>query len=241
LYDCQATRAGTHAANFLQGFSGHLQVDGYAGYHALASEHCILVGCMAHARRKFDEALKVLPKASRQNKHGLTQTALRKFARLYAIEKQIKALSTEQRYIIRQEKSKPLMLELKQWCEANVTKTAKEAAIGKAIRYTLNQWDYLVRYLEDGNLQIDNNAAERRIKPFVIGRKNWLFNQTPRGAKASALLYSLVQTAVANNLEPFAYIKYLLTELPKLGRHYEPEALDQFLPWVMTEKIPPLK
>jgi hypothetical protein len=90
-------------------------------------------------------------------------------------------------------------------------------------------------------LQIDNNAAERRIKPFVIGRKNWLFNQTPRGAKASALLYSLVQTAVANNLEPFAYIKYLLTELPKLGRHYEPEALDQFLPWVMTEKIPPLK
>ncbi|CAB5504675.1 Mobile element protein [Bathymodiolus azoricus thioautotrophic gill symbiont] len=151
LYDCQATRAGTHAANFLQGFSGHLQVDGYAGYHPLASEHCILVGCMAHARRKFDEALKVLPKASRQNKHGLTQTALRKFARLYAIEKQIKALSTEQRYIIRQEKSKPLMLELKQWCEANVTKTAKEAAIGKAIRYTLNQWDYLVRYLEDGN------------------------------------------------------------------------------------------
>ena len=94
LYDYQATRAGTHAANFLQGFSGHLQVDGYAGYHALASEHCILVGCMAHARRKFDEALKVLPKASRQNKHGLTQTALRKFARLYAIEKQIKALST---------------------------------------------------------------------------------------------------------------------------------------------------
>jgi len=241
LYDYQATRAGTHAANFLQGFSGHLQVDGYAGYHALASEHCILVGCMAHARRKFDEALKVLPKASRQNKHGLTQMALRKFARLYAIEKQIKALSTEQRYVIRQEKSKPLMLELKQWCEANVTKTAKEAAIGKAIRYTLNQWDYLVRYLEDGNLQIDNNAAERRIKPFVIGRKNWLFNQTPRGAKASALLYSLVQTAVANNLEPFAYIKYLLTGLPKLGRHYEPEALDQFLPWVMTEKILPLK
>ena len=99
----------------------------------------------------------------------------------------------------------------------------------------------MARYLEDGNLQIDNNAAERRIKPFVIGRKNWLFNQTPRGAKASALLYSLVQTAVANNLEPFAYIKYLLTELPKLGRHYEPEALDQFLPWAMTDKIPPLK
>jgi len=241
LYDYQATRAGTHAANFLQGFSGHLQVDGYAGYHALASEDCLLVGCMAHARRKYDEALKALPKARRQNKQGLTQTALRQFTRLYAIEKQIKDLSTEQRYLIRQEKSKPLMLELKQWCEANVAKTAKEAAIGKAIRYTINQWDCLAQYLEDGHLQIDNNAAERRIKPFVIGRKNWLFNQTPRGATASALLYSLVQTAVANNLEPFAYIKYLLIELPKLGRHYEPEALDQFLPWAVTEKIQPLK
>jgi transposase len=86
-------------------------------------------------------------------------------------------------------------------------------------------------------LQIDNNAAERHIKPFVIGRKNWLFNQTPRGADASALLYSLVQTAVANNLEPFDYLRHLLTELPKLGRHYGPVALDQFLPWNLTEKI----
>ena len=86
-------------------------------------------------------------------------------------------------------------------------------------------------------MQIDNNAAERHIKPFVIGRKNWLFSQTPRGADASAVLYSLVQTAIANNLEPFEYLKHLLTELPKLGRHYEVEALDQFLPWNMTEKI----
>ena len=96
------------------------------------------------------------------------------------------------------------MADLKQWCDDNVAKTMKDSLLGKAIRYTINQWDTLVRYLEDGNLQIDNNAAERHIKPFVIGRKNWLFNQTPRGADASALLYSLVQTAVANNLEPFA-------------------------------------
>jgi len=241
LYNYQATRAGAHAANFLQGFSGHLQVDGYAGYHALASDDCILVGCMAHARRKFDEALKALPKESRKNKMGMAQTALRKFTRLYALEKQFKDLTIEQRYLLRQEKSKPLLDELKQWCDNTVTKTAKESAIGKAIRYTINQWDSLIRYIEDGNIQIDNNAAERHIKPFVIGRKNWLFNQTPRGANASALLYSLVQTAVANNLEPFDYIKYLLTELPKLGRHYEPEALDQFLPWNVIEKIKPLK
>ena len=241
LYEYQATRAGAHAARFLQGFSGHLQVDGYAGYHALASDDCILVGCMAHARRKFDEAFKALPKEGRKNKMGMAQTALRQFARLYALEKQFKDLTVEQRYLLRQEKSKPLLEELKQWCDDNLTKTAKDSSIGKAIRYTINQWDSLTRYSEDGNLQIDNNAAERHIKPFVIGRKNWLFNQTPRGANASALLYSLVQTAVANNLEPFDYLKYLLTELPKLGRHYEPEALDQFLPWNLIGKIKPLK
>jgi transposase len=237
LYDYQATRAGQHAKTFLQGFSGHLQVDGYAGYHALEADDCFLVGCMAHARRKFDEALKVLPKASRHNKMGMVQTALRKITRLYAIEKQIKELTTEQRYLIRLEKSQPILDDLKHWCDQAVTKVGKDSLLGKAIRYTLNQWTYLVRYLDEGNLQIDNNAAERQIKPFVIGRKNWLFNQTPRGANASAILYSLVRTAIANNLEPFDYLKFLLTELPKLGRHYEAEALDQFLPWNLTEKI----
>ena len=240
LYEYQATRAGSHAATFLQDFKGYLQVDGFAGYHALASDTCLLVGCMAHARRKFDEALKALPKASRENKFGMAPIALRKFRTLYLLEKQFKNLTVEQRYLLRQEQSKPLMADLKQWCDDNVAKTAKESAIGKAIRYTINQWEYLVRYLEDGNLQIDNNAAERHIKPFVIGRKNWLFNQTPCGATASALLYSLVQTAVANNLEPFDYLKYVLTELPKLGRHYESEALDQFLPWNLIKKIQPL-
>jgi len=241
LYEYQATRAGAHAVNFLQGFSGYLQVDGYAGYHALASDDRLLVGCMAHARRKFDEALNALPKPSRKNKLGRVQTALRKFTRLYALEKQFKNLTREQRYLLRQEKSKPLLDDLKHWCDEQVNKTAKDSALGKAIRYTINQWDHLSRYIDDGNCQIDNNAAERHIKPFVIGRKNWLFNQTPRGAKASAVLYSLVQTAVANNLEPFDYLKYLFTELPKLGRHYEPDALDQFLPWVVAEKIQSLK
>ena len=240
LYDYQATRAGQHAKLFLQGFSGHLQVDGFAGYHVLEADDCFLVGCMAHARRKFDEALKALPKASRRNKMGMVQTALRKITRLYAIEKQIKDLTAEQRYLIRLEKSKPILDDLKQWCEKSVTRTSKDSVLGKAIRYTLNQWAYLIRYLEDGNLQIDNNAAERHIKPFVIGRKNWLFNQTPRGADASAILYSLVQTAIANNLEPFEYLSYLFTELPKLGRHYEAEELDPLLPWNSTEKIKPL-
>ena len=109
--------------------------------------------------------------------------------------------------------------------------------LGKAIHYALNQWQQLIQFIEDGELDIDNNAAERRIKPFVIGRKNWLFSQTPKGAQASATLYSLIETAKANRLEPHAYLRYILTELPKLGRHAEVDEIAQLLPWNCSEKI----
>jgi len=112
----------------------------------------------------------------------MAPTALRKFRALYALEKQFKDLTIEQRYLLRQEKSKPLMADLKQWCDDNVAKTTKDSALGKAIRYTINQWDYLVRYLEDGNLQMIIMPQSDTLSRFVIGRKNWLFNQTPRGA-----------------------------------------------------------
>lgn len=238
LYEYQPTRAGQHAKTFLTGFSGYLQTDGFPGYHIFENEgsEVILLGCMAHARRKFHDALKALPKES-QKKAGMVQNAISKIAKLYAIEKQIKNLTAEQRYLIRQEKSKPLLDDFKKWCDDKVTKTIKDSKLGVAIRYTINQWKYLTIYLEDGHLQIDNNTAEQRIKPFVIGRKNWVMNQTPRGADASAILYSLVQTAKANNLEPYAFLQHILTELPKLGRHYDAEELDQFLPWDLTEKI----
>lgn len=240
LYDYQATRAGRHAKTFLSGFEGYLQTDGFPGYHVMESDGTItLLGCMAHVRRKFDDALKALPKESRK-KPGKVQMALSMIAKLYAIESEIKSLSVEQRYRVRQQKSKPRLDKFKAWCDKSIDQTKKDSRLGLAIRYTINQWKYLTRYLEEGALQIDNNTAEQRIKPFVIGRKNWIFNQTPRGADASAVLYSLVQTAKANNLEPFAYLKYLLTELPQLGRHYEIEALDQFLPWNLAEKIQPL-
>ncbi len=241
LYEYQPTRAGLHAKTFLTGFSGYLQTDGFPGYHIFDGDNSdvILLGCMAHVRRKFHDALKALPK-DKQKKPGMVQMAISKIAKLYAIEKQIKHLNAEQRYLIRQEKSKPLLDDFKQWCDNKVSKTTKDSKLGVAIRYVINQWNYLTIYLEDGNLQIDNNTAEQRIKPFVIGRKNWVMNQNPRGADASAILYSLVQTAKANNLEPFAFLTYILTELPKLGRHYDEEALDQFMPWNLTEKIQPL-
>jgi len=241
LYEYQPTRAGQHAKTFLTGFSGYLQTDGFPGYHIFEGENSevILLGCMAHARRKFHDALKALPKGG-QKKPGMVQMALSKIAKLYAIEKQIKHLNAEQRYLIRQEKSKLLLDDFKKWCDDKVSKTTKDSKLGVAIRYVINQWKYLIIYLEDGNLQIDNNTAEQRIKPFVIGRKNWVMNQNPRGAQASAVLYSLVQTAKANNLEPFAFLTHILTELPKLGRHYDEEALEQFMPWNLTEKIQPL-
>ncbi len=117
----------------------------------------------------------------------------------------------------------------------------KNVKPGKAIHYALNQWTQLTCYIEDSHPEIDNNAAERRIKPFVIGRKNWLFSQTPNGAMASVTLYSLIETAKANKPEPFAYIRYILTELPRLGRHAEPEAFDDLLPWLCAEKIQALQ
>lgn len=241
LYEYQPTRAGQHAKTFLTGFSGYLQTDGFPGYHIFDGDgsNVILLGCMAHVRRKFHYALKALPK-DKQKKPGMVQMAISKIAKLYAIEKQIKHLNAEQRYLIRQEKSKPLLDDFKEWCDDKVSKTSKDSKLGVAIRYVINQWKYLTIYLEDGNLQIDNNTAEQRIKPFVIGRKNWVMNQNPRGADASAILYSVVQTAKANNLEPFAFLQYILTELPKLGRHYDEKALDQFMPWNLTEKIQPL-
>ncbi len=240
LYEYQATRAGGHAKTFLKGFEGYLQTDGFPGYHVIEGDgQVILLGCMAHVRRKFDEALKALPKESRK-KPGKAQMGISMIANLYSVESEIKNLTVEQRYLIRQQKSKPLLDKFKAWCDKSVDQTTKGSLLGTAIRYVINQWKYLTRYIEDGALQIDNNTAEQRIKPFVIGRKNWMVNQTPRGADASALLYSLVQTAKANNLEPFSYLKYLLTELPKLKRHYDAAELDQFLPWNLTEKIRPL-
>ena len=167
--------------------------------------------------------------------------ALNTIAKLYAIEKQCKTMSAEQRYLVRQKKSQPILNQFKQWLDKSAEQVPPKQLPGKAIHYALNQWTQLTCYIEDSHPEIDNNAAERRIKPFVIGRKNWLFSQTPNGAMASVTLYSLIETAKANKPEPFAYIRYILTELPRLGRHAEPEAFDDLLPWLCAEKIQALQ
>ena len=219
LYDYQNSRSGQCPVDYLADYRGYLQVDGYIGYEQTQAK---LAGCLAHARRKFVEAKQAQPKG----KTGKANWAIAQIQKLYRIESNIKGKTAEEKQAIRKAQAEPLLTQLKEWLDESALHVPPKSAIGKAIGYSLNQWPKLIRYLEDGRLPIDNNRAERAIKPFVIGRKNWLFSNTPKGAKASADLYSLIETAKANGLVPFDYLNYLLEELPR-----KPEAIDHLLPW----------
>ncbi|MDZ7925488.1 MAG: IS66 family transposase [Marinagarivorans sp.] len=223
LYDYQPSRAASCPNNYLGGYKGFLQVDGYVGYE---STKATLVGCMAHARRKFVDA----QKAQLKGKSGRADWAVSHIQKLYRIESQLKTKTNTERFEIRQNLSVPLLNEFKQWLDKTVSHVVPNSAIGKAVNYTLNQWSKLIAYTQDGQLSIDNNRAERAIKPFVIGRKNWLFSATTSGANASANLYSIIESAKVNGLEPRHYIEYLLTELPKrkVG-----EDVKDLLPWMV--------
>lgn len=234
LYDYQTTRAGKHPRRFLAGFKGYLHVDGYDGYNGLSE--VTLVGCWAHARRKFDEALKALPEAKRTAAVAAWE-GLEFCNRLFAIERDLKEATPEERYQIRQVRSKPELDEFLAWLKKQKAQVLPKSTFGQAVYYCLSQWDKLVAFLQDGRLEIDNNRSERSIKPFVIGRKNWLFANTPRGAKASAVVYSIIETAKENGLNPFHYLTYLFERLPNLDPQ-DKEALDQLLPW--SDTLPPI-
>lgn len=225
LYDYQQTRASKHPRKFLSEFKGYLHVDGYAGYHGIP--HVKLVGCWAHARRKFDEALKALPDRSADVP---AKAGLHFCNQLFAIEREIKDLSYEERYNDRLERSRPVLDAFSVWLRTQTPKVLPKSALGQAIKYCRNQWEKLEAFLEDGRLEIDNNRSERSIKPFVIGRKNWIFANTPKGAKSSAIIYSIVETAKENGLNPLQYLTYLFEELPNMDIR-DMNALDQLLPW----------
>jgi transposase len=229
LYDYQETRAGKNAEKFLNGFNGYLQVDGYAGYHVVPN--VTLVGCWAHARRGFSEVLKTLPANSL--KPVVATEGLQFCNQLFSIERELKELDPQERYEKRLEKSKPVLEAFLSWLKIQETKALPKSALGKAITYCLNQWDKLVVFLEDGRLEIDNNRSERSIKSVVIGRKAWLFANTPQGARASAIIYSIVETALANGLNPYYYLRYLFEQLPNTELT-DTNALDQLLPWSAT-------
>jgi transposase len=226
LFEYKTTRAGAHPQAFLGDFTGYLQVDGYAAYERLP---VTLVGCLAHARRYFDEALKAHAAGDTVGK-SRAQQAIERFGALYAIERELTDANAtaEERYRVRQLRAKPLLASFKSWLDALMSQLLPKSLLGKAVAYSLNQWDKLCRYLEDGRLSIDNNASERVIKKFVIGRVNWLFSATPAGAEASAILYSLVITAIENGRSPYDYLRHVLQVLPTLTTA---EAVQALLPW----------
>ena len=223
LYDYDPSRGARVPQRLLEGFQGALQTDGYDGYNAaVATGNLTHVGCFAHARRKFDEAIKAQGK---QPRRGQAHHALALIQKLYGVEKAVRHETPEARYARRQQHAQPILDELRAWLDETLPQVPPQSAIGKALNYLHREWTKLIRYLNDGRYEIDNNRAENAIRPFVIGRKNWLFSDSVRGVKASANLYSLIETAKANGLEPYAYLRRVFAELPKAKTVEEVEAL----------------
>lgn len=225
LYDYDPSRSGQVPLRLLEGWQGYLMTDGYEGYNALVRtggiEHLI---CAAHARRKFVEA----KRAQTKGKRGRADQAIDYFARLYRIEREFKDATDEQRLHARQTRSLPVLAALREWLDAALAVVAPKTKLGEALAYLNKYWSRLVRYTERGDLPIDNNSAENCIRPFVIGRKGWMFADTPGGAHASAVVYSLVETAKANGHEPYTWLKHVLERLPLAKTVEDIEAL---LPW----------
>jgi len=210
IYEYQPTRGGYHAMNFLAEFKGYLQSDAYSGYNFVnKNEEIIKLGCMAHTRRKFADIVKLA------KTRGLAHEAINFFKSLYKIEKEAREnnLSTLGRFNLRNETAPSILSKFKLWLESYLTKTPIQSKIHDAIRYTLSNWEYLNNYLLDGKLEIDNNQVENAIRPFALGRKNWLFKGSPAGAKAGATFYSLIETCKANNVEPYKYFCAMLNRI----------------------------
>jgi transposase len=223
VYDYQASRKGECAKTFLNGFKGVLQSDGYSGYHCVINQEGVVAqGCFAHARRKFYDVWNVAKKA------GIASKAIEVMGKLYDIERQIKDLPSDEKQEVRERQAKPILEALHTWLLETKPHAQANGLLDKAIQYTLNQWDALTYYVKDGTVAIDNNAAERQIRPFAIGRKNWLFMGSPEGAKAAAGLYSLIETAKLNDVNPEAYLKFLLEH--KIDPKNE-DLLKKLMPW----------
>ncbi len=215
LFDYDPGRSCLVPKRLLNGYQGILVTDGYAGYQAVINEQSLMsAGCWAHARRKFDECIKAQPKNAK-TKTGKAHQGLAYIQKLYQIEKSFAKMSDVARYDGRQNHTKPVIEKLHQWLMASLPQVPPKSLLGKALVYLNNQWAKLTAFLKDGIIPLDNNAAENAIRPFVLGRKNWLFSTSQSGVKASAAIYSVIQTAKSNGLEPYAYLKQVLTELPR--------------------------
>jgi transposase len=227
LFEYQTTRASKHPKKFMEGFKGYLCTDGYSGY--VDMPEITNVACWSHARRKFSEALKALPKDIK-GKSCAAQEGLDFCNRLFKIEEEFHDVNPKKRYEGRLEKSKPLLDEFYKWLKKQQREITPKSLTGQAVKYCLNLWDRLTAILLDGRLFIDNNISERTIKNFVIGRKNYLFCNTPNGATSSAIVYSIIETAKENGLKPFEYLKYLFDRLPNSDVK-DHKVLDSLMPW----------
>lgn len=237
LFQYNQTRAGQFAADTLtlngKQYTGYLAVDGYAGYNKVLGVR--RVGCMAHVRRKFNEVLKISSGSNAGTNAGI---AVKMIAELYAIEKKIKGEPPDKKYQVRQRESTPILHKIKSWLDNLAPTVLPKFPLGKAVNYFLSEWENVSRYVEDGRLSVDNNAAEREIKQFVIGRKNWLFASSVDGARANAVMYTLVATAKANGLDPYDYLIELYSKVPNIKSANDLEAL---LPWNIKETQTELK
>ena len=226
LFNYDPSRSNAVPDRLLENYSGTLMSDGYAAYQQVAAKKQLThLCCWAHARRKFVEAQKAQPKGQA----GRADSAIAKIAKLYAVEKRHKQSDGPTRQLARENESKLVLAELKLWLEKTQLKVPPKSALGKAINYTLKYWPELSRYIDNGDWPIDNNVAENAIRPFVIGRKAWLFSSSQRGATASANLYSLIETAKANAQEPYQYLSWLFERLPKTA----PTDYASLMPWEM--------
>lgn len=233
LFDYERTRAGYHPVKFLDGrFHGYLTCDGYQAYHGL-DDSITVTGCFTHARRRFDAALTALKKdfTREQLKETVAYNAMTRIGILYKVEELIRNKTPEERYEERQKQSRPVVDALFEWLHSMEDSVDRSSLIGDAILYTLNQEPYLRRYLDDGHLSIDNNSAERAIKNFAVGRRNWLFAKSIRGADASAVVYSITETALLNGLKPYVYLTYVLDQIRQMGPFPKPDELERLLPW----------
>lgn len=234
LYEYQQTRNASHPREFLKGYDGICVTDGYQVYHTLEKEleELTIAGCWVHCRRRFDEALKLIPKPSQKESNAFL--LMKQIQAIYREEGKLNDLSSDERLKQRQAVIKPLVDAFFAYLKTiNVSKKDK---FGDAVRYALNQEKYLRVFLTDGDVPIDNNASERAIRGFCIGKKNWQMIDTIHGAKSSAIIYSIVETAKANNLKPFDYVQYLLEEIPKHMNDNDCSFLEDLLPW--SEKLP---
>lgn len=234
LYEYQQTRNASHPREFLKGYNGICVTDGYQVYHTLEKEmeELTIAGCWVHCRRRFDEALKLIPKS--YQKESDVFLLMKQIQAIYREEGKLDPLPPDERLKQRQVVIKPLVDAF--FAYLKTIKVSKKDKFGDAVSYALNQEKYLRVFLRDGEVPIDNNASERAIRGFCIGKKNWQMIDTINGAKTSAIIYSVVETAKANHLKPFDYVQYLLEEIPKHMEDKDRSFLEDLLPW--SEKLP---